>query len=316
MSRACARAWSSSANLGPGFDSLAVAHTAYYDVACVEASPGNGFVEVKTIGPFSHYVSDPNTAEAGLRELMASKGVSLDVRVTLWKGIPVSSGLGGSAASAVSTLAALTAAAGLDLGPWDVAYLAGRAEVASAGTPHYDNAAASSLGGLVVVSLMGDRLVAKRFPIDFRLLVIRPVVEPVRGKTRLMRSVLPGSVDFRRHVRDSSMALTLLAALISGDLEVAGRLMDSDVVTLARSPHVPCFWEARDALLAAGAYGIAISGAGPSILALGPEGSLGDIAEAGLSAYGRCGMRAEAKVVRTAGGYEVLTPDEALKLIS
>jgi len=131
-----------------------------------------------------------------------------------------------------------------------------------------------------------------------------------------MRSVLPSSVPFRSHVRDLSRAVSLLASLLSGDLRSAGKVMSDETVTPYRAPLVPCFNEVRKALMAEGAYGVAISGAGPSLIALGPEEELERLAAAGLRAYRLCGLEAEAKVVGVAGGFEPLSPSEMSKLTS
>ena len=316
MSRGCARAWSSSANLGPGFDSLAIAHRAYFDAACVEAEPGPGRVRVNVTGPFSKYVSAPNTAEVALESLLRSMGLRYDLRVTLWKGVPVSAGLGGSAASSVAALAAASEALDLGLGPAEVTRIAGAAEEAAAGSPHFDNAAASSFGGLVVVLGDDEEVSVRSFRLDLRLLVLRPLLKPVEQKTKLMRSVLPSSVPFRSHVRDLSRAVSLLASLLSGDLRSAGKVMSDETVTPYRAPLVPCFNEVRKALMAEGAYGVTISGAGPSLIALGPEEELERLAAAGLRAYGLCSLEAEAKVVGVAEGFEPLSPSEMSKLTS
>jgi len=61
---------------------------------------------------------------------------------------------------------------------------------------------------------------------------------------------------------------------------------------------------------------VAISGAGPSLIALGPEEELERLAAAGLRAYRLCGLEAEAKVVGVAGGFEPLSPSEMSKLTS
>ena len=313
MSRGCAIAWSSSANLGPGFDVMALAHTAYYDLACVEVEKGGG-VRVSVHGPFSAHVSHPTTAEVAVRRALEVLGEDVGATVTLWKGIPVSAGLGGSAASAVAALRALEQALDEPMPTGLLVRLAGEAEAVSAGSPHFDNAAASAVGGLVLVSRAGGDVVVRSLRPKARFVVLRPLVAPVPMKTKVMREALPRAVELERHVEDMSRALMLALALAEGDLELAGKMMEDSIVTPARAPHVPCFGAVRGALLKAGAYGVAISGAGPSLIALGPQDSLDELAKVGLAAYESCGLPAEAKVVEPSRGSEPVSPDEASRL--
>lgn len=315
MRSGCGLAYSSSANLGPGFDSVALSHDAYYDVACVELGGGGEGVSVTVTGPYSRHVRGPTTAELAVREAMKAMGLSGPVRVTLWKGVPVSAGLGGSAASAVAALRALESALGISMPLELVVRLAGESEVASAGSPHFDNAAASAAGGLVVVTVDEGVPRVVSFDVGLRAALLRPLVEPVQNKTKLMREVLPGSVSMRQHVEDSSRALVLLSAILRGDLRLAGRMMADSIVTPRRAPLVPCFHRVRDSLLEAGAYGVAISGAGPSLIALGPYEELKDIASAGVSAYRSCGFDAEGLVVSASRGSSRIDEGEAWKLI-
>jgi homoserine kinase len=111
---AIARAYMSSANLGSGFDVVAVALDSYWDSVKVKVSEGSGNIVLTEVnGPFSSHVprgSNNIVVRALELALKAFDIEGVDVEVKLWKGIPVSSGLGGSGASAVAAIAALIGA--------------------------------------------------------------------------------------------------------------------------------------------------------------------------------------------------------------
>ena len=98
-------------------------------------------------------------------------------------------------------------------------------------------------------------------------------------------------------------AMALTAGLLSGDLELAGRGMHDIVVEPARMPLIPCYREVQEAALEAGALGVVVSGAGPSMLALvgGPE-EASEVSTAMAEAYRRCGVEAETMVSKPAPG--------------
>jgi len=93
-----------------------------------------------------------NTSLVAARELLGYADVSgVDVGIRLWKDIPVSAGLGGSGASAVTTIKALMHALSISLDPSEAIRLAGRVKASAVSGPHYDNVSASLLGGLVAI---------------------------------------------------------------------------------------------------------------------------------------------------------------------
>ena len=142
-----------------------------------------------------------------------------------------------------------------------------------------------------------------KFEVDATFVLAVPKVEPPKGKTRLMREVLPREVSVESLVHNVGRAMALTAGLLSGDLELAGRGMRDAVVEPARASLIPCYGEVREAALEAGALGVAVSGAGPSMLALirGPEEASG-VSEAMAEAYRRCGVEAETVVAKPAPG--------------
>jgi len=274
------RAYASSANLGPGFDAVAVAHTSFYDEVEARLEPGSGSVVIETVyGPYAVGAGNAETAKRAVEELLRLTGYRLgseDLVLRVYKGVPAGRGLGSSGASAAAAVKAASMLLGLE-DEADATLLveaAGRGEAAAAGSPHYDNAAASLLGGFSVVARdLEGRLYVRSFPLEAWFVVYVPKPRMLLGaKTRLMREVLPKTVPLDAAARNWARLAMLVAAVLSGDLRLFGEMMMQDeIVEPARRRYIPCYLEAREAALGAGALGVAISGAGPSLVALAAD---------------------------------------------
>ncbi|GAB6148130.1 homoserine kinase [Stetteria hydrogenophila] len=301
-----AMAYSSSANLGPGFDALAVALDAFHD--SVEAwleHDARGVVVEAVEGEYAEGVPvEGNNAKAAVERLLqltGSTGAGVVLRVR--KGVPPGRGLGSSGATAAAAVVA--AASLLEASPPLAVLLdaAGEGERAASGSPHYDNVAASLLGHLAVVAFIDGKPVASSLRIPGASFVVGvPMVEVPEGKTGVMRSILSPRVELPRAVANWQRLALLVASLARGDYRLAGRLMMGDgIVEPARAPHVPCYGGVKRAALEAGAYGVTISGAGPSMIALTEPSLAGEVARAVRQAYEECGVEALVKTASPAG---------------
>lgn len=294
------------ANFGVGFDALGAALDGPGDVvtARLVSRPGVRVVSITGDGGRLPRDARRNTAAvaaAAVLEEHGRRGAGLEL--ALAKGLPLSSGLGSSAASA----AAGARAAGLLLGVRGKSALLGavlRAEHAADGSWHGDNAFASLFGGMLLVpSSDPNRLVppvALRTPKTLRLVLVHPALELT---TRRSRSVLPKTVTMASHVEHAAALAGLVASLAAGDLREAGRYVSSDrLVETARAPLVPGHAAVTAAMLAAGAFGCALAGGGPALMALsaaGPDPLR--IARAAVRAWRSEGVAATARVHRLDG---------------
>ena len=240
-----ARAPASSANLGPGFDTLAVALALYVEVDIVPADQ----LTVRAEGEGSDYPADASHMAARVAvEVAGHDRMAITVRST----IPVGRGLGSSAALAAAAAAAAGATDPL--------------AVATAVDGHPDNAAASVFGGLVSATTVDGAAVARRLPLDPGLAFV--VLVPERTlPTEQARAALPASVPHA----DAAFNLGRLGLLIAGLADRRLLLRASTEDRLHQSQRAPLFPESP-ALLAglvdAGALASCWSGAGPSLLAL------------------------------------------------
>lgn len=312
-----ARAPSSTANLGPGYDAFGLALGAFFDEVTVELDPGaaEGKVAMARPGRGAPAAAERNTAgltAIRMAEAFGSGGGGLRVRVE--KGVPAGYGLGSSAASAAAAAVAFDRLFRLRLEPAELVRFAGAGEAASAGEPHYDNAAAAVLGGFVIVRA-GRRLEVVRTdtPKNLNVCVVIPGIAVPESKTAAARSVVPRSVPLAKCTANVAAAAMLAAAMARGDADGAGRAAGGDaIVEPAREHMIPGYRRAREAALDAGASGVAISGAGPSVVAFAPTPSRRDAAARairdGFAAAGvssrtvRCKPCGGARTVQAPGG--------------
>lgn len=240
-----ARAPGSSANLGPGFDTLAVALSLYVEV---EIEPADRLA-IRSEGEGSELPGDESHLAAQVaRRVLGHDNVSITVRSE----IPVGRGLGSSAALA----AAAAAAAGAD-DPLAVA-----AEVDG----HPENAAASVLGGLVTATTVNDRPVAARMPLDDQLAFV--LLVPSRPlPTKRARAALPAQVPHTDAAFNLGRMGLLLAGLADHRLLVHEATEDK-LHQIARGPLFPEATHLLAELEDAGALATCWSGAGPSLLAI------------------------------------------------
>ena len=203
-------------------------------------------------------------AEALLRHLDPHPPVTVELRLA--KGVPLASGLGGSAASAVAAVVAMDALLGAGLARRLLLRLALEGERAACGAAHRDNAAASLRGGLVLVPTDGSpRVVELPEPPDLSVAVVRPHVEI---ETRKARALLGDRVSLQAATIQWGNLALFVAALHRGDWELIERSLMDVVAEPKRAPLVPGFEAAKRAALEAGAAGCGLSGSGPSLFAL------------------------------------------------
>jgi homoserine kinase len=232
----------SSANLGPGFDVLAAALDVHMEL---EVEEGVGF-QVRT-----------DLAIARDRRNLAVRGFSAlrppdDVRFAIRSAIPLSGGLGTSAAAYVAGLAAADA---LNGGGADLLAEAARLE------GHPDNVAAALLGGFVICA--GAR--AERLEPPPGLSAV--LVVPERAvRTAKARAALPPEVPMADAVHNVGRASLLVLGLARGDLDLVARGLDDRLHQPRRASLYPRSMELVERARELGALGATISGAGPTVL--------------------------------------------------
>jgi len=203
-----------------------------------------------------------NTAGRALLALRERLGLTHGFALRIDKGIPLGSGMGGSAASCVAALVAASALLERPA-PLDVLYrcaLVG--EAVASGAEHGDNVGPMLLGGLVLAT--HDRLVSIPVPEGLTCVLVHPhqVLE-----TRTARSVLRRPFELSRFVEQSANLALVLAGCYRNDVDCIRAGLRDVLVEPLRAPLVTGFASVKAAALEEGALGASISGGGPSIFA-------------------------------------------------
>jgi homoserine kinase len=287
-------------NVAAGFDVLGAALAPEDGAAwgdCVEAAPGESDSFTST-GPFaSELPADPAEnlvprAKALLEEALGARLPPL--RITLEKGLPLSSGLGSSSASIVAALVACNAAAGSPLSKADLLPLAGRAEGFAAGAAHLDNVAPCLLGGLRLLTAAG-RAERVPFPDDLRFVVVHP---DLRLSTAVARAALPREVPLALAVAHAQNLACLIHSLHTGDRGLLAASLRDPLAEPHRAGLVPGFRAVQRAALEADALGCSLSGAGPSLFAVAEARDATSVGEAIVAAFAGAGLASGARVCR------------------
>lgn len=270
-SKVTVRAPSSTANLGPGFDVFGLAVNAFYD----EITLSKTKEKIVTIISQDNIPTNPAQNTAGLvvknmaRKFKIKDGLSIKIK----KGVPAGFGMGSSAASAAAAAVAFDTLYKLRLDANSLVEFAGYGEKASAGSVHYDNVAASVLGGFVIVRTDPLDVIRVDPPSSLLMCVAIPDLAVPKKKTKVSRRVIPKKVSLSDSIINLSNASAIVAGFLRKDPKLIGQSIRDVIVEPARKHMIPGFDNVKKYALRAGAFGVTISGAGPSVIAFGNNSS-------------------------------------------
>ncbi|TAK16603.1 MAG: homoserine kinase [Nitrosarchaeum sp.] len=263
-SKITVRAPSSTANLGPGFDVFGLAVDAFFDeVTLTKKKSGISIVTEDNI-PTN---PDNNTAGLVVKNMIKKFKIKDGIEIKIKKGVPAGFGMGSSAASAAATVIAFDKMYELKLDENTLVEFAGSGEKASAGSVHYDNVAASVLGGFVIVRTNPLNVIKIRPPMNLRMCVAVPKLKVPKKKTKVSRGVIPKKVSLIDSIANLSNAAAIVAGFMKKDPKLIGDSIKDVIVEPARQHMIPGFAKVKENALKAGAFGVTISGAGPSVIA-------------------------------------------------
>ena len=264
-------------NIGVGFDLLGHAIDGPRDIAIVRridspevrirairgAVVGGAVIDTNAL-PLE---AEHNTAGRALIALREALALPYGFEIELEKGIPLSSGLGGSAASCVAALIAANAVLGANNGSGplsrDALYpFALQGEAVASGSLHGDNVAPMLLGGVVLATQ--ERMIPLSVPSWLYCVVTHPdqVLE-----TRRARAALAEPYPLSQFVAQSTHLALFLTGLQRGDARMIHEGLNDVLVEPRRAALIPGFAAVKRAALDHGALGASISGAGPSVFA-------------------------------------------------
>jgi homoserine kinase len=280
LPRASAFAPGSVGNVAIGFDILGFAIEGLGDRVTVtrRAAPG---VEISAIrGVAGELPREPraNTAGRALLAMQEALSPGFGFSVEIDKGIPLGSGLGGSAASAVAAVVAANALLPEPCAPIELLKFALAGEATATGDRHVDNVAPSLFGGLVLtVGIDQPRVKQIPVPQGIRAVIVHPHLFIA---TSAARAMLKGTVELADFVWQTANLAGFISGCYTDDLDMIRASFDDVVIEPQRQALIPGFQEVRRAAMRAGALGCSISGAGPAMFAWAPQ----DMAAAVLAA--------------------------------
>lgn len=271
-------------NLAVGFDMLGLALRGVGDRVLARATSGDEvtIAEVRGMDGEIHpkLSTDPkqNTASIAAQALLNDHGGSFGVELKVHKGVPLQSGMGSSAASAVAAVVAVNA---LLAAPLDVDALlpyALEGEKFASGGLHADNVAPSLLGGLVLCPqvLLPD-VIRLPVPSGVSAVLLHPELQV---NTAEARRGLAKSYSIKQWLEQQGLLAGFIAACTANDIDLIGKTVRDLVIEPQRSAAVPCFGAVKEAAMRSGSLGCSLSGSGPSLFALCKDGDSRNIASA------------------------------------
>ena len=252
----------SSANIGPGFDSMGLAVDLYLTLEVTEQatwefiSPSAGDVPFEE--NFIYMIANQTAERQGktLRPALVEETTS----------IPLARGLGSSAAAIVAGIELANQLGDLNLSQEEK--LAYATEIEG----HPDNVAPALLGGLIISTYQDEEI--DWLKIDQLGLELIALIPEVELKTKASRDVLPEHFSIADAALGSGIGNVTVAALISGDYELAGKMMEKDIFHEPyRKPLIPNYDLIQQTAKEHGAFGTVISGAGPTMMSFVPQDS-------------------------------------------
>jgi homoserine kinase len=288
---AIAESPSSVGNIATGFDLLGHTIEGPRDRVRVQRT-SEGVVRLRSVtGVLNELPDDPvkNTALRALQAFRAACGLKTGFEVDLVKGIPLGSGMGGSAASAVAAVVAANALLETPLRAIDLYPFALEGEAAASGSYHGDNVGPMLLGGVTLAT--ADRLIRLPVPKGLTCVVVHPhlVVE-----TRKAREALQASYAIGDFVPQSAGLAQMIVGLFTSNPDSLRAGLRDVLVEPRRAHLIPGFSEVKKAALDEGALGASISGGGPSVFAWFTErGAAERSAPSMQRAFGRVGLDAD-----------------------
>ena len=295
--RATAFAPASVGNVAIGFDIMGFSIAALGDRVTVTrcSTPGVEISAVRGIAGELPRDARDNTAGRALLAMQEAVRPDFGFAVEIDKGIPLGSGLGGSAASAVGAVVAANALLRDPRSPLELLQFAMAGEAVASGARHADNIAPSLFGGLVLtVGIDHPRVKQIPVPAAIRAVVVHPHMYLA---TASARAILKPGVELSDFVWQTANLAGFISGCYTDDLDMIRASLEDVVIEPQRQALIPGFQDVRRGAMGAGALGCSISGAGPSMFAWTLEANAAAVRGAMRSAFARQSLATDDWVV-------------------
>lgn len=259
-------------NLGVGFDMLGLAIVGAGDrVSARKTEDGDVHImEVRgldgEVHPTLSAKADENTASIAAKSLWDAAGDGSGIELIVHKGVPLQSGMGSSAASAVAATVAVNALLEQPLSPEVLLPHALAGEQFASGGLHADNVAPSLIGGLVLCpNVLLPRMIALPVPEGISSVLLHPELQV---NTADSRNSLAKGYSMNQWLTQQGYLAGFIVACAQNDVGLLAECLRDEIIEPQRAASVPCFLTVKEAALKSGALGCSLSGSGPSIFAL------------------------------------------------
>ena len=298
------------ANVAIGFDILGFSVDAVGDRVSLLRTPQPGVVIKAITGVVQDLPleAEKNTAGQALLALAAMRGLDFGFEMRIHKGIPLASGLGGSAASAVAAVVAANAMLEDPLTRIELLKVAMEGEAVASGSRHADNISPSLFGGLVLTVGI-DHPRVKQIPVPE--LIHAVIIHPhLQVSTKQARAILSRTVNMSDFVWQTANLAGFISGCYTNDLDLIKASLEDVVIEKQRQVLIPGFAEVRAAAMEKGALGCSISGAGPTIFAMCLERDAAAVRDAMVRAFAGEGIATDKWIVPVqSGGAHVVSSE-------
>jgi len=284
-------------NVGPGFDILSYALEEPYDIIWVRKSKSDGVKLVDILGDVQGILPkaiDKNTATLAASLTLETAEKPFGVEMIIEKKMPVGSGMGSSAASAVGGAVAVNFLLGNTISQQAISEIVGKTERAITGN-YGDNGIASLLGGFVLVTHLDPLQGIRLGMLDALWSVV--VYPHMYLATKDARAVLPENVPLRNAVQNNVNTAKLLVGIMNNDSTIFAQGLQDVLIEPYREKLIPGFRNVQNVAMKEGALGCSIAGAGPSVFAFAQDKERAEtIANAMVTTFSQHGLSATSYV--------------------
>lgn len=271
-------------NVCVGFDMLGLALAGVGDRVTAKrtGTAGISITEVRCLDgevhPSLSTEPDQNTASIAARALWQAHGDSTGIELLLRKGVPLQSGMGGSAASAVAAVVAVNALLPESLPHEQLLPFALEGEKYASSGLHADNVAPSLMGGLVLCpAVLLPRMMQIKTPTGVSSVLLHPEMQLDTAKAR--RSLAKG-YTLEQWLLQQAYLAGFITGCAADDHALIRQSFHDVIIEPQRSAAVACFDAVKEAAMKADALGASLSGSGPSIFALCMDSNAPHVASA------------------------------------
>jgi homoserine kinase len=265
-----------------------------FDIIEIEKSDS---IKIEMLGRDSKYVpTDPKRNIAGI----VASIMKIPVKITIHRNIPLSSGLGSSAAPAAGTAFGLNEMFSLGYSREELVQIAAQGEKAASGAAHADNVAPAIFGGFVIVHMNN---IISLMPDNIGIVAVHP---EIKVSTRQARAILPKKLFLEDISFNMGNAASMVVGIMKNDIKLIGESMANRVIEEIRSRLIKGYAQVKQSAIEVGAAGVTISGSGPTLIAVCRMDEREKIAKAMIRAFSENQVKSEAFITTIGKGISVL----------